>query len=36
MDEQKYTNLKKEDGTMSATARNFVYEVKAKDSKKNS
>ena len=24
----------KEDGTMSATARNFVYEVKAKDSKK--
>lgn len=30
MDEQKYTNLKKEDGTMSAVARNYVYEVKAK------
>lgn len=30
MDEQKYTNHKKEDGTMSAVARNYVYEVKAK------
>ena len=30
MDGQKYTNLKKEDGTMSAVARNYVYEVKAK------
>ena len=30
MDEQKYTNCEKEDGTMSAVARNYVYEVKAK------
>ena len=30
MDGQKYTNLKKEDGTMSAVVRNYVYEVKAK------